>query len=361
MTADAARRGAVDTAECHEAEPVVATGTGRPTLADIEHVCGARYRAVFVAEAGRCSIAASFARGTDTRGNGKALCGMPYCPRPLLTESAHDQRSSGVWTLISTSLVAAPCLDSYDTVNFGSAWGRILWDCWSCCQLCNWRFEMFARTPRSDIMGRSKRRTGLGPRTFGRCVSRLAVVVAFVAAFSVQPQIATAHTPDDYSDLWTCNGGEPPFNGVCFSHANNLRVNWRIGTGWTTALANTVRTVAGQWWNAGGSTFTIVEVSSGFPVNRVAPSVCSGGCAVGFLDGSSHVQISRIDIANTMLTGPTAIHEFGHAAGLGHGIPGWGNVMGSSGLSNTGAGDRAGICQTSGHSHNGWGSCVTAF
>ena len=95
---------------------------------------------------------------------------------------------------------------------------------------------------------------------------------------------------------------------------------------------------------------------------RLAPKVssgsCSGGCTVGYNSGG-HLYVTRIDICDLMTVDITLLHEFGHAAGLGHGILGYGNRMGSGPSAVVGPDDARGLCQINGHAHSSnWGSCA---
>ena len=182
---------------------------------------------------------------------------------------------------------------------------------------------------------------------------------------------ASAHSPSGNS-VWTCNGGSVSSVGTtnpgdCFAHQSGSYVSWRFyipsyafDFSWYEQSA--IRSSFNSWTHPNGHQYYMTEnQASNALVTKSWWTICGTSAAVGctysWTDSGKHIWVSGVDIRDNASFGPVAVHEAGHMAGVGHSAQGFGNVMGSSGLSSMGPGDRQGVCEMYGHSHAQWAGC----
>lgn len=100
--------------------------------------------------------------------------------------------------------------------------------------------------------------------------------------------------------------------------------------------------------------------SGGFAVDRVNFQICGSasavGCTYSSVNSAGHLVVSVVRIHVNATVGYVALREFGHVAGLGHSFAS-GNTMKDASQTNLGTGDRAGLCDVYGHSHQQWSGC----
>jgi hypothetical protein len=185
------------------------------------------------------------------------------------------------------------------------------------------------------------------------------------------PSNASAHNPDPINPIWTCNGGQatvvysggvPALQspGNCYVHESGSFTSYRFDASVPAATAATIRAQFAKWSNPYGNQYYMTESSGSNNVVRwVGYQICGTPNAIACTNSAvsaGHISVMSTDFRNNAGANLSwaAIHEAGHAAGLGHAAGT--NVMGTGGV-NLGGGDFFGLCQIYGHSHAQWGGC----